>query len=146
MRRVVVTGLECAAHLVMAMNTVGKSLISSKSGIRKLSGFETADLKSQVGGQLVLEGKEDLFPDKVIEQKDKKKIEPFIEYALIAAKEAIDDSSWKVENDEQSMNTGVMVGSGIGGLDGIRKSAENLNNSPRKNFTFFYSILFNQLS
>ena len=60
--------------------------------------------------------------DKVIEQKDKKKSEPFIEYALIAAKEAIDDSSWKVENDEQSMNTGVMVGSGIiGGLDGIRK-------------------------
>ncbi len=147
MRRVVVTGLGMCSPLGYGYEHCWKSLISSKSGIRKLSGFETADLKSQVGGQLVLEGKEDLFPDKVIEQKDKKKIEPFIEYALIAAKEAIDDSSWKVENDEQSMNTGVMVGSGIGGLDGIRKSAENLNNSPRKISPFFIpSCLINLAS
>ena len=73
MRRVVVTGLGMCSPLGYGYEHCWKSLISSKSGIRKLSGFETADLKSQVGGQLVLEGKEDLFPDRVIEQKDKKK-------------------------------------------------------------------------
>ena len=112
-----------------------------------MSGFETSDLKSQIGGQLILEGKKDLFPENVIEQKEKKKIEPFIEYALIAAKEAIDDSQWKIENEDQSIRTGVMVGSGIGGLDGIRKSAENLNNSPRKISPFFIpSCLINLAS
>ena len=147
MRRVVVTGVGMCSPLGYGYEHCWKSLISSKSGIRKLSGFETSDLKSQIGGQLILEGKKDLFPENVIELKEKKKIEPFIEYALIAAKEAIDDSQWKIENEDQSIRTGVMVGSGIGGLDGIRKSAENLNNSPRKISPFFIpSCLINLAS
>ena len=147
MRRVVVTGIGMCSPLGFGYDHCWKRLIESKSGIRKLTGFETSDLKSKVGGQLVLEGKESLFPDNVIEQKDKKKIEPFIEYALIAAKEAILDSGWKAENDEQSIKTGVMVGSGIGGLDGIRKSAESLSKSPRKISPFFIpSCLINLAS
>ncbi len=147
MRRVVVTGIGMCSPLGFGYNHCWKSLINSKSGIRKLSGFDTNDLKSKIGGQLILEGDQSLFPENVIEQKDKKKIEPFIEYALIASKEAISDSGWKVENENQSSKTGVMIGSGIGGLDGIRKSAENLNQSPRKISPFFIpSCLINLAS
>ena len=73
MRRVVVTGVGMCSPLGYGYEHCWKSLISSKSGIRKLSGFETSDLKSQIGGQLILEGKKDLFPENVIEQKEKKK-------------------------------------------------------------------------
>ena len=89
MKRVVVTGIGMCTPLGFGYNHCWKNLISSKSGIRKLSGFDTDDLKSQIGGQLPLEGESSLFPENVIEKKDKKKIEPFIEYALIASKEAI---------------------------------------------------------
>ncbi len=147
MKRVVVTGIGMCTPLGFGYNHCWKNLISSKSGIRKLSGFDTDDLKSQIGGQLPLEGESSLFPENVIEKKDKKKIEPFIEYALIASKEAILDSGWKPNNDYESIRTGVMVGSGIGGLDGIRKSAENLKNSPRKISPFFIpSCLINLAS
>ena len=147
MRRVVVTGIGMCTPLGFGHSHCWEQLISSKSGIRKLTGFEIEDLKSKVGGQLILEGDSSLFPEKVIEQKDRKKIEPFIEYALIAAKEAIQDSGWKPSNDLESVRTGVMVGSGIGGLDGIRKSADNLKNSPRKISPFFIpSCLINLAS
>ena len=86
MRRVVVTGIGMCTPLGFGHSYCWEQLISSKSGIRKLSGFEIEDLKSKVGGQLILEGDSSLFPEKVIEHKDRKKIEPFIEYALIAAK------------------------------------------------------------
>ncbi len=147
MRRVVVTGIGMCTPLGFGTNHCWNNLISSKSGIRKLSGFETEDLKSKIGGQIVREGDEALFPENVIEQKDKKKIEPFIEYALIASKEAISDSGWEPKKDNDSNRTGVMVGSGIGGLDGIRKSAENLNESPRRISPFFIpSCLINLAS
>ena len=64
-------------------------------------------------------------------------MEPFIQFALIAAKEAILDSGWNPLNEIDSERTGVMIGSGIGGLDGIKKSAENLERSPRKISPFF---------
>ncbi len=147
MRRVVVTGIGMCSPLGYGYDHCWKKLISSESGIRKLSGFEIEDLKSKVGGQIITEGNSELFPENVIEQKDKKKIEPFIEYALIAAKEAILDSGWKVKNESDSKRTGVMIGSGIGGLDGIRKSAESLNKSPRKISPFFIpSCLINLAS
>lgn len=147
MRRVVVTGIGMCSPLGFGYNHCWKSLVASKSGIRKLSGFDTNDLKSKIGGQLIFEGDQSLFPENIIEQKDKKKIEPFIEYALVASKEAISDSGWEVKNENQSTRTGVMVGSGIGGLDGIRKSAENLNQSPRKISPFFIpSCLINLAS
>ena len=147
MRRVVVTGIGMCTPLGFGSNFCWNSLTSSKSGIRKLAGFEIDDLKSKVGGQLALQGESSLFPENVIDQKDKKKMEPFIEYALIASKEAILDSGWEANNESDSLRTGVMVGSGIGGLDGIRKSAENLNKSPRKISPFFIpSCLINLAS
>lgn len=147
MRRVVVTGIGMCTPLGFGWNHCWKKLISGKSGIRKLSGFEINDLSSKIGGQLSIEGDESLFPEKIIQFKDKKKMEPFIEYALIAAHEALRDSGWSVKNDDESFKTGVMIGSGIGGLDGIRKSAVNLDRSPRKISPFFIpSCLINLAS
>ncbi len=137
MRRVVVTGIGMCTPLGYGAEFGWEKLINSKSGIRKLEGFEIDDLSSQVGGQIPREGRSELFPENVIEHKEKKKMEPFIQYALIAAKEAIKDSGWEVKNDKDSERTGVMVGSGIGGLDGIRMSSESLAKSPRKISPFF---------
>ena len=137
MRRVVVTGIGMCTPLGYGANHSWNQLIKSKSGIRKLEGFEINDLSSQIGGQIPREGNEELFPENVIEHKDKKKIEPFIQFALIAAKEAINDSGWKPKNNLDSERTGVMIGSGIGGLDGIRTSSENLARGPRKISPFF---------
>ena len=74
-------------------------------------------------------------------------MEPFIQFALLASKEAILDSGWSPENEIESEKTGVMIGSGIGGLDGIKKSAENLEKSPRRISPFFIpSCLINLAS
>ena len=137
MRRVVVTGLGMCSPLGYGVEHSWAQLISSKSGIRQLSGFDIKDLSSQVGGQIPKEGNVDFFPEKVIEIKEQKKMEPFIQFALIAAKEAIQDSGWVPSNEIDCERTGVMIGSGIGGLDGIKKSAENLERSPRKISPFF---------
>ena len=90
MRRVVVTGIGMCTPLGFGWQHCWKKLIEGKSGIRQLSGFEISDLPSKVGGQLLMEGDESLFSDNIIEVKDKK-IEPFIEYALVAANEALKD-------------------------------------------------------
>ena len=147
MRRVVVTGIGMCTPLGFGWEYCWNKLIEGKSGIRQLSGFEISDLPSKVGGQLPMDGDKTLFSENIIEVKDRKKIEPFIEYALIAASEALKDSGWKSESDEDSYKTGVMIGSGIGGLDGIRKSAINLDRSPRKISPFFIpSCLINLAS
>ena len=147
MRRVVVTGIGMCAPLGYGADYCWERLINSESGIDKLTGFDTEDLSSKVGGQIPLEGNEDIFLDNVIEIKDKRKIETFIQYALSASKEAIQDSGWVPRNDEEASRTGVLIGSGIGGLDGIRKSSENLLRGPRKISPFFIpSCLINLAS
>ena len=147
MRRVVVTGIGMCAPLGYGAYYCWERLINSESGIDKLTGFDTEDLSSKVGGQIPLEGNEDIFLDNVIEVKDKRKIETFIQYALSASKEAIHDSGWVPKNEEEACRTGVLIGSGIGGLDGIRKSSENLLRGPRKISPFFIpSCLINLAS
>jgi len=147
MRRVVVTGIGMCAPLGYGADYCWQRLINSESGIDKLTGFDIEDLSSKVGGQIPLEGNEDIFLDNVIEVKDKRKIETFIQYALSASKEAIHDSGWAPKNDEEASRTGVLIGSGIGGLDGIRKSSENLLRGPRKISPFFIpSCLINLAS
>ena len=147
MRRVVVTGIGMCTPLGYGADYCWERLINAESGIGKLTGFDIEDLSSKVGGQIPLEGKKDIFLDNVIEVKDKRKIETFIQYALSASKEAIHDSGWMPKNDEEASRTGVLIGSGIGGLDGIRKSSENLLRGPRKISPFFIpSCLINLAS
>ena len=126
----------------MELSIAGLSLLlDSKSGIRQLSGFDITGLSSQVGGQISKEGNTDLFPENVIEIKEEKKMEPFIQFALIAAKEAILDSGWHALNEIDSERTGVMIGSGIGGLDGIKKRWKTWKEVPEKSHLFLFPLV-----
>ena len=147
MRRVVVTGMGMCTPLGYGVDYCWKKLINSKSGIRKLEGFEIDDLNSKVGGQLLMEGDKEYFLENVVDAKEQRKTETFIQYALAAAKEAISNSGWEPKNELDNSRTGVLIGSGIGGLDGIRKSSENLLRGPRKISPFFIpSCLINLAS
>ena len=147
MRRVVITGIGMCTPFGYGSKISWENLINSNSGIRELTGFEITDLPSKIGGQVVDSGHDHLFIDNLIENKEKRKIEKFIQFAISSAQEAIKDSSWKPKNEYEKSRTGVLVGSGIGGLDGIRKSSENLQNSPRRISPFFIpSCLINLAS
>ena len=146
MRRVVkLQAWECARHLVMAY-LMHEQLIDSVSGIRKLNGFEIDDLSSKTGGQIPITGNSDLFIDNVIEVKDKKKDGTIYPVCNDCFERSIRRCKW-FRNENDSEKTGVMIGSGIGGLDGIRRSSENLAKSTRKISPFFIpSCLINLAS
>ena len=147
MRRVVVTGLGMCSPLGYGVSHCWKKLIEAKSGIRRLTGFDIEDLPSKIGGQIPQEGDSNFFVENFISQKENRKIETFIKYAISAAEEAIQDSGWNASDENEASRTGVLIGSGIGGLDGIRKSSENLLRGARKISPFFIpSCLINLAS
>jgi len=111
-------------------------LTSGKSGIRKITRFDASDMSSQVAGMVPLqsEGVTDGFnPDETMPPKEHKKVDTFILYAMKAADEAIADSGWKPETQEMQERAGVMIGSGIGGLQSIYETSETLiQKGPRR--------------
>lgn len=123
MRRVVITGLGIISPLGSGINNNWDSLISCKSGIKNIEHFNVSDLPTKIAGIVPRGDKENEFnPDSILEIKEQRKISDFILYALAAADEAIVDSGIDVTNNSILENTGVMVGSGIGGLDQIEKN------------------------
>jgi 3-oxoacyl-[acyl-carrier-protein] synthase II len=139
MRRVVVTGMGLVSPLGSGVDFVWKLLIEGKSGLRLLSGFETEDLACRVGGQVPLgEGEGLLNLDHVMAPKDQRKADRFILYAMAAADEALKDAAWAPETEEEKEKTGVLVGSGIGGLPEIYQTSVVLKDSgPRRVSPFF---------
>ncbi len=139
MRRVVVTGMGLVSPLGSGVDFVWKQLIEGKSGLRHLSGFETEDLACRVGGQVPLgEGEGLLNLDHVMAPKDQRKADRFILYAMAAADEALKDAAWAPETEEEKEKTGVLVGSGIGGLPEIYQTSVVLKDSgPRRVSPFF---------
>jgi 3-oxoacyl-[acyl-carrier-protein] synthase II len=121
MRRVVVTGMGIACPLGLGVANVWKRLIEGESGIRAIQSFDVKDLPAKVAGQIPTgpksEGRLDL--PEWIAVKDLRKMDRFIQYALVAATEAVEDSGWKPTDEEDRCVTGVMIGSGIGGLETI---------------------------
>ena len=143
MRRVVVTGLGTINPLGNSVQSSWNSLISSKSGISKITKFEVEDYPCKIAGSI----DDSNINDKIIEPRDQRKIDRFITLGLIAADEAIKDSGF-VSEDEKSFRSGVMVGSGIGGLDTIYKNSYILDNQGLKKISPFFipSSLINLLS
>lgn len=120
MRRVVVTGLGMLTPLGVGVDINWSRLTAGQSGIRKITSFEVEGLTSQIAGQIPRgDGEGEFNPDRYIEPKEQKKMDIFIHYAMAAADEAIADSGYKPESDEASERAGVLVGSGIGGLNEI---------------------------
>jgi 3-oxoacyl-[acyl-carrier-protein] synthase II len=128
-----------------------KRLISGQIGIRKISGFDVSDISCKIAGQIpqkIDDPEAGLDIDQWIEPRDQKRIDRFIAYGIISAMQAVEDSGWKPKNDEEKHRTGVILGSGIGGLETIAKTTEiMISKGPRKVSPFFIpSALINLLS
>lgn len=139
MRRVVVTGIGLVTPLGGDVKTSWDSLIKGKSGIRKIDTFDCSDLPCQVAGLPPAPDAPGGFNyEDYISSKDARKMDRFIIYGMAASTQAIEDSGWTPQTEEDHDMTGVMVGSGIGGLRTIEETTINLhNNGPRKVSPFF---------
>ena len=151
MRRVVVTGLGLLTPLGLGIDVNWKRLVSGTVGINKIDNFDVSDLPCKIAGQIPTKDDDHeggLNLDDWIEPREYKRIDRFIAYGLISATQAIEDSGWKPQNENEKSRTGVILGSGIGGLETISKTSEVLNSrGPRKISPFFIpSALINLLS
>ena len=139
MRRVVVTGMGAVTPLGVTVKSSWENLIAGKSGLSKITRFDPSQLACHVAGEIT-HGKEagQFNPDIAVEPKEQKKMDDFILYAMVAADEAIAQSGWKAENDEDAERTGVMIGSGIGGLQLIERTVKLMEEKgPRRVSPFF---------
>jgi 3-oxoacyl-[acyl-carrier-protein] synthase II len=140
MRRVVVTGLGLVTPLGVGHQHNWSRLINAESGISAIRSFDVADLPSRIAGQVPRgETALGLFnPDDHVPHKDQRKMDDFIVFALGAAHEAVRDAGWEPKDEESQERTGVMIGSGIGGLPGIADGAILLKEKgPRRMSPFF---------
>jgi len=140
MRRVVVTGMGMVTPLACGVEATWRRLLESQSGIRAIQTFDVSDLPAKIAG-LVPRGETSsgLFnADEWVPHKDQRKMDEFIVYALTAATQAVEDSGWKPQDAENRERTGVLIGSGIGGLPGIMEGAITLHEKgPRRISPFF---------
>jgi 3-oxoacyl-[acyl-carrier-protein] synthase II len=140
MRRVVVTGLGIVSPLGCGVDTTWQRLLSGQSGARQIDAFDVSDLTSRIACLIPRgDGSNGSFnPDQWMEPKDQRKVDDFIVYAMCAAKQALDDADWHPSNEDDRCATGVMIGSGIGGLSGIADGAVLLKErGPRRLSPFF---------
>jgi 3-oxoacyl-[acyl-carrier-protein] synthase II len=117
-----------------------RRLLASESGIKRIEKFEVADITSQIAGQIPRgDGSDGTFnPDQWMEPKEQRKVDDFILYAMCAARQALDDAEWHPQKYEDQIASGVLIGSGIGGVEGIAETALLLRDrGPRRVSPFF---------
>jgi 3-oxoacyl-[acyl-carrier-protein] synthase II len=157
MRRVVVTGLGLLTPLGQGVDITWKNILAGKSGANRISAFDPTEYACQVacevprvdgrgGGGPDVEGA--FNPDLTMSPRDQKRVDDFILYGIAAADEAVKDSGWVPETEEDKYRTGVIMGSGIGGLSTIADTALELEaKGPRRISPFFISsALINLIS
>lgn len=151
MRRVVVTGMGLTTPLGNGVDVNWKRLTSGVVGINKIENFDVSDLPCKIAGQVPNinndpEGGLDI--DNWIEPREYKRIDRFISYGIISAIQAVEHSGWKPKSEDEKNRTGVILGSGIGGLETIANTTRLLDTKgPRKISPFFIpSALINLLS
>ncbi len=140
MRRVVVTGLGMVSPLGCGVETTWKRILDGRSGARKIDTFDVSDLPSKIACMVPRgDGAEGTFnPDQWMEPKEQRKVDDFIIFAMAAARQALDDANWHPATEEDRCATGTMIGSGIGGLNGIAETAILLKErGPRRVSPFF---------
>jgi 3-oxoacyl-[acyl-carrier-protein] synthase II len=140
MRRVVVTGIGLVTPLGVGGETVWRRLLEGQSGIRGIQSFDVSDLPAKIAGQVPRgETASGSFnADDWVPPKDQRRMDEFIVFALAAAEQAVTDAGWKPDGADDRERTGVMVGSGIGGLPGITEGAITLHErGPRRISPFF---------
>ena len=139
MRRVVVTGLGLVTPLACGVRATWERLIDAQSGIRRIESFNVEDLPAKIAGQVPRGAAAHEFrPDEWVPPKDQRRMDDFIIFALAAAVQAVEDSGWKPTDDENRERTGVMIGSGIGGLRTMEENAILVHEKgPRRLSPFF---------
>jgi 3-oxoacyl-[acyl-carrier-protein] synthase II len=140
MRRVVVTGLGMVTPLASGVEPTWQRLLAGESGIGRIEGFEVSDLPCKIAGQIPRgEGSDGTFnADQWMEPKEQRKVDDFILFAMAAAKQALDDADWHPQEYEDQIASGVLIGSGIGGIEGIAETALLLRDrGPRRVSPFF---------
>ena len=138
-RRVVVTGIGAVTPLATGAHNTWKKLVQGQSGLGMIDLFDTVNIPAKVAGQVKFGDGEGLFnPDNFIDPKEQKKMDRFIHFAIGAAEEAIKDSGWIANSEEQKFRTGVMIGSGIGGLPSIEKTTLIVKERTAKKISPFF--------
>ena len=140
MRRVVVTGIGMVSPLGCGVDTNWRRLVAGENGFGRVEAFDVSDLPCKIAGIIPRgDGSDGTFnPDKWMEPKEQRKVDDFILYAISAATQALEDAGWHPERDEDQTATGVLIGSGIGGLNGIYETSITLKEKgPRRVSPFF---------
>ena len=140
MRRVVVTGMGIACPLGVGVEHVWRRLINSESGISAIQAFDTKDVPCKVAGQVPPGSRATggLDIGEFVPVKDQKKMDRFIHLAMAAGTEAVEDSGWTPESEEDRDATGVMVGSGIGGLQTIYEGSVLISQGKARRLSPFF--------
>ncbi len=150
MRRVVITGMGIVCPLGLGVEHVWRKLVEGQSGITAVTSFDTAELNAKIGGQVPAgpkaEGRLDLA--EWIPVKDQKKMDRFMQLGVVAAVEAVEDSGWVPQSEEDKCATGVMIGSGIGGLQAIYEGSVLVHEGKARRMSPFFipSALINLVS
>ena len=138
MRRVVVTGLGMVTPLGCGVEQTWARLIAGESGLRDIREFDVSDMPAKVAAFIPREGADAYNPDDWMEHKEQRKVDEFIVYAVAAAKQALTDANWHPTTHEDQCASGVLIGSGIGGLGGIYDATVTLKEKgPRRISPFF---------
>jgi 3-oxoacyl-[acyl-carrier-protein] synthase II len=140
MRRVVVTGMGMVTPLACGVEPTWQRLLAGESGARKVETFDVSDLPAKIACSIPRgDGSNGTYnPDQWMEPKEQRKVDGFIAYAMCAARQALDDADWKPASYDDQIQSGVMIGSGIGGIEGIAETAITLHErGPRRVSPFF---------
>ena len=150
MRRVVVTGIGMVSPFGTGIrNTWENGVLKSKSAISSITSFDTTNFTTKIAGQVPQGKEEGMFdPESVIPLKDIKKMGKFIQFAMVATDEAVKDANWMPTDENEKIRTGVLIGSGIGGLTNTFDTAKTMleKNSGKCSPFFIPSILINLAS
>ncbi len=140
MKRVVVTGMGMLTPLGCGVEATWQRLIKGDSGAKKIDRFDVSDVSCQIACSIPRgDGSDGTYnPDRWMEPKEQRKVDEFIVFAMCAARQALDDAGWKPQSYEEQTRTGVLIGSGIGGVERIADTAVTLHEKgPRRVSPFF---------
>jgi 3-oxoacyl-[acyl-carrier-protein] synthase II len=149
MRRVVITGLGAVTPLACGVEATWSKLLAGESGAGRIKHFDASHLPCQIACEIPLgDGEGEFNPEAWIAPKDLRKLDRFIVYSMVAAQQAVEDANWTPEDEESRLRTGVMIGSGIGGIETLAESALILKEKgPRRLSPFFIpAVLINLCS
>jgi 3-oxoacyl-[acyl-carrier-protein] synthase II len=138
MRRVVITGMGIVSPVGCGVRNAWVNLTAGKTGARRVTEFDVSDISCQVGFFAPRGGEGGFNPDDWMEPKEQRKVDDFIIFAMAAADMALADAGWSPKTTDEKDRAGVLIGSGIGGLQGIERGALLLQEKgPRKLSPFF---------